>query len=184
MRREVRRVKTTMLAAALLLAGMTAEPRGAGAQTPRACELLTGAEVGAVVGGTVGPPQETNLVVPDGPSKGETMGMCTWPAASRASVAVAVMRAPQGAQREAALAQFRQAFQILKSQGWSEQRRDFANGTCALMTPPSAKTGLPVSTGCFAEAKGQGISVGHNGASGVAMDKVRALLDKAIGRLP
>lgn len=174
----------SVLAGALVLASVAVGPGRAVAEAPRACELLTVAEVGAVVGGTVGPPQETNLVVPDGPSKGEAMGMCTWPAGSQASVAVAVIRAPQGAQRETALAQFRQAFQILKSQGWGEQRRDFANGTCAVMTPPSTRTGLPTSTGCFAEAKGMGISVGHNGASGVAMDKVKTLLDRAIGRLP
>ena len=172
------------LVVALVLAGVTAGSGSADARPARACGLLTAAEIGAVVGGTVGAPQESNIVVPDGPSKGETMGMCSWPVGTQANVAVAVMRAPQGAQREAALAQFRHAFQVLKSQGWGEQRRDFANGTCALMTPPAAKTGLPISTGCFAEAKGMGVSVGHNGASGVAMDKVKTLLDKAIGRLP
>jgi hypothetical protein len=76
-----------------------------------------------------------------------------------------------------------QVFDVLKAQGWSEERKDFANGRCVLMTPPAAR-GLPVSTGCFAEAKGVGLSVGHNGATRASIDRVRTLLDKAIGRLP
>ena len=52
------------------------------------------------------------------------------------------------------------------------------------MTPPASSAGMPLSTGCFAEAKGMGISVGHNGPSRVPIDKVKPLLDKAIGRLP
>jgi hypothetical protein len=110
------------------------------------------------------------------------MGMCTWPEDGQGTVSVAVVRAPQGAQRESGLARFKQAFQTLKAQGWSEERKDFSNGACVLMTP-SAKS-MPISTGCFAEAKGLGISAGHNGPSKVPIDKMKTLLDKAIGRLP
>jgi hypothetical protein len=122
--------------------------------------------------------------VPDGPSKGDAMGMCTWPTdGGQSSVSVAITRAASGPSREAALAKMAQVFDVLKAQGWSEERTDFPNGRCVLMTPPAAK-GLPVSTGCFAEAKGMGLSVGHNGGTRVSMDKVRTLLDKAIARLP
>lgn len=150
----------------------------------RACSLLTSADIMAAVGGTPGQPQESDLVVPDGPSKGDTMGMCAWPTSAQSSVSVAVIRAATGASRDAGLARMAQVFETLKAQGWSEERKDFANGRCLLMTPPASAKGMPLSTGCFAEAKGMGISVGHNGPARVSVEKVRALLDKAIGRLP
>jgi hypothetical protein len=174
----------TGLAIGLLLAGLLTSPGHVAAQTPRACGLLSAADVGAVVGGTVASPQESNLVVPEGPSKGETIGLCTWAAGTDTSVTVAVARATPGARRDAALGQLRQVVQTLKSQGWTEQSRDFPNGTCVVMTPPAGTAGLPSSTGCFAEAKGVGLSVGYNGSASLSMDRAKTLLDKAIGRLP
>ena len=53
------------------------------------------------------------------------------------------------------------------------------------MTPPSsAEKNLPVMTGCMAEAKEMGISVGYMGRTSVPIETVKALLDKAIERLP
>jgi hypothetical protein len=112
------------------------------------------------------------------------MGICTWPVGGQGSVLVAGVRAPQGAQREAGLAQFKRASQTLKAQGWSEERKDFGNGGCVLMTPPASAKSMPSSTGCFAEAKGMGISADHNGPSKVPMAQMKTLLDNAIGRLP
>ena len=168
----------------VILLGLGArDTRGADTKL-HACSLLTAAEVTAAVGGAAGQPQESEFVVPDGPSKGDAMGMCTWPTdGGQSSVSVAITRAASGPSREAALAKMAQVFDVLKAQGWSEERKDFANGRCVLMTPPAAR-GLPVSTGCFAEAKGMGLSVGHNGPTRASMDRVRTLLDKAIGRLP
>jgi hypothetical protein len=149
-----------------------------------ACPLLSATEVGAAMGATAGQPHEDSIVISEGPAKGQSMTMCQWPTSSQSGVSLAVTRALPGAQREAGLAQFNRTFQTLKSQGWSEERKDFSNGACVIMTPPASAKGMPVSTGCFAEAKGMGISVGHNGPSKVSMDKVKTLLDKAIARLP
>jgi hypothetical protein len=168
----------------VILLGAGTHPAGGADVKMSACSLLTAAEVTAAVGGTAGQPQESDLVVPDGPSKGDTMGMCTWPTGGQSTVSVAVIRAATGASREAGLARMAQIFDTLKAQGWGEERKDFANGRCVLMIPPATAKGMPVSTGCFAEAKGVGLSVGHNGATRVSMDKIRTLLDKAIGRLP
>jgi predicted dehydrogenase len=53
------------------------------------------------------------------------------------------------------------------------------------MTPPaSPEKDIPVMTGCVAEAKGVAISVGYMGRTSVPIEKVKTLLDKAIGRLP
>ena len=167
----------------VVVLGAGGHPAGGADAKMRACSLLTAAEITAAVGGSAGQPQESDLVVPDGPSKGDTMGMCSWRTGEQNTVSVAVIRAATGASRQAGLAKMAQVFDTLKAQGWTEERKDFANGRCVLMTPPAAK-GLPVSTGCFAEAKGMGLSVGHNGPTRASMDRVRTLLDKAIGRLP
>ena len=168
----------------VVVLGAGGHPAGGADAKMRACSLLTAAEITAAVGGTAGQPQESDLVVPDGPSKGDTMGMCSWRTGEQNTVSVAVIRAATGASRQAGLAKMAQVFDTLKAQGWTEERKEFANGRCVLMTPPAASKGIPVSTGCFAEAKGMGLSVGHNGGTRVSMDKVRTLLDKAIARLP
>jgi hypothetical protein len=148
------------------------------------CALLTSGEVVAAVGGT-GQSQESNIVIPEGPSKGETLGGCMWAADNQGMISISMIRAPQGALREAGLAKLRDGFQRLKAKGWTEEKKEFSNGKCSLMTPPaSSKKDIPVMTGCIAEAKGMGISVGYMGKTSVPIDNVKTLLDKAIGRLP
>jgi len=49
-------------------------------RTADACLLLvTAAEISDAVGMPAGPSQESDMVIPEGPSKGETMSMCMWP---------------------------------------------------------------------------------------------------------
>jgi hypothetical protein len=156
----------------------------AGGKEMHTCALLTSGEVVAAVGGT-GQSQESNIVIPEGPSKGETLGGCMWAADNQSMVSISMIRAPQGAMREAGLAKLREGFQRLKAKGWTEEKKEFSNAKCALMTPPaSSKKAIPVMTGCFAEAKGMGISVGYMGRTSVPIETVKTLLDKAIERLP
>jgi hypothetical protein len=156
----------------------------AGGKEMHTCALLTSGEVVAAVGGT-GQSQESNIVIPEGPSKGETLGGCMWAADNQGMVSISMIRAPQGALREAGLAKLRDGFQRLKAKGWTEEKKEFSNAKCALMTPPSSsKKDIPVMTGCFAEAKGMGLSIGYMGRTSVPIDTVKTLLDKAIGRLP
>jgi hypothetical protein len=156
----------------------------AGGTEMHTCALLTSGEVVAAVGGT-GQSQESNIVIPEGPSKGESLGGCMWAADNQGMVSISMIRAPQGTLREAGLAKLRDGFQRLKAKGWTEEKKEFSNAKCALMTPPaSSKKDIPVMTGCVAEAKGMGISVGYMGRTSVPIEKVKTLLDKAIGRLP
>src|SRR5215471_18399208 len=178
------RMKTMACAAALILTTIVGGPAHAADQPPSACPLLTAAEIATATGETAGQPHEDSIVISEGPAKGQTMAMCNWPTGSQSSVGLAVSRGLAGAQREAGLAQFEKTFQTLKSQGWSQERKDFPNGACVIMMPPASAKGLPISTGCFAEAKGMGISVGHNGGAKVSMDRMKSLLERAIGRLP
>jgi hypothetical protein len=163
---------------------VAATPAYAADRPLQACPLLTPVEIGGAVGGTVGPPHEDSIVISEGPAKGQTMAMCSWPTGSQSSASLAVTKGLAGTPREAGLAQFNKTFETLKSQGWGQERKDFPNGACVIMTPPASMKNMPISTGCFAEAKGMGISVGHNGPAKTSMDRVKGLLDKAIGRLP
>jgi hypothetical protein len=150
-----------------------------------ACSLLTSDEIGSAVGGgQVGQSQESDIVIPEGPSKGKTMGVCMWPIHNREGmVSVNIIPMPQGAQRAEGLAKLNKAFETLKAQGWTEEKKEFGNAKCVIMTPPSSEKNVPISTGCIAEAKGMGISVGSMSRNKVSIEKVKMLLDKAIGRI-
>ncbi len=149
-----------------------------------ACALLTSSEVVAAVGG-MGHSLESDIHLSEGPSKGETLGECMWAADNQGMVSLSIMRTPHGALRDAGLAKRKEGFQQLKAKGWAEEQTDFSNANCARMTPPSSsKKDTPVMTGCFAEAKGMGISVGYMGRTRVPIEQVKTLLDKALERLP
>ena len=90
-----------------------------------------------------------------------------------------------GGRRHDRSPQLNKTFDMLKAQGWTEERKDFSNTRCAIMAPPSSLQDVPLSTACLAEAKGIGISVGSmSGTKKVAIEKIKTLLDKAMGRLP
>ena len=159
--------------------GLTAE------QKMHACALLTSGEVGSAIGeGQVGQSQESDIVIPEGPSKGKTMGVCMWPIHDRQSmVSVNIIPVSQGAQRAEGLAKFKEAFDKLKAKGWTEEKKEFGKSTCVIMTPPSSEKNAPILTSCITEAKGMGISVVSMSKKKVSMEKVKTLLDKALGRI-
>ncbi len=66
-----------------------------------ACSLLTSGEINSAVGeGQVGQSEERDIVIPEGPSKGKTMGVCMWPIQEKQGmVSVNIIPLPQGAQR-------------------------------------------------------------------------------------
>jgi len=69
---------------------------------------------------------------------------------------VAVIRAATGASRQAGLAKMAQVFDTLKAQGWTEERKEFANGRCVLMTPPAASKAPPAKKHSDRSTKKQG----------------------------
>jgi len=151
----------------------------------QACSLLTAAEVSDAVGMPAGQSQENDMVIPEGPAKGETMAICRWSIGDKDMVSINVVRTPQQASGQAGLAQLNPMFEMLKQQGWTEERKDYSNARCAIMTPPPAAKDIPLSTGCFAEAKGMGISIGGMSVKKkIAIENIKKLLDKVISRLP
>jgi hypothetical protein len=98
-------------------------------------------------------------------------------------VSVNIIPVSQGAQRAEGLAKFKEAFDKLKAKGWTEEKKEFGKSTCVIMTPPSSEKNAPILTSCVTEAKGMGISVGSMSKKKVSMEKVKTLLDKALGRI-
>jgi hypothetical protein len=150
-----------------------------------ACSLLTSDEIGSAMGGgQVGQSQESDIVIPKGPSKGKTMGVCMWPIHDRQGmVSVNIIPVPQGAQRAEGLAKLKEAFEMLKAKGWTEEKKEFGNTECVIMTPPSSEKNVPILTTCIGETKGMGISVGSMSRKKLSIEKVKMLLDKVIGRI-
>ena len=165
---------------ALLLA-FTTSPLAAQAVV-HACTLLTPMEIAGAVGGTVGKSNESQMVVPSGPAQGQTTYACMWSAGEQGMVSVSLMRAVPG-QKDIGMAKIKQAFETLKAQGWTEEKKDFGDIHCARMTPPAAQKNAPLSTGCFGEAKGMGLGVGAMGRKATPLEAVKTLFEKAAGRL-
>jgi len=150
-----------------------------------ACTLLTVGEIGSAAGGQVGPAQESNITIPQGPSKDATMASCMWKLGASDMVSVSVIAAPQGAQREATLADLKKVFDGLRAKGWTEDTRAIGNTKCASMAPPPSQKDAPRMSTCMAEAKGKALSLGSmSPTKQVAVEQLKALLDKAIARLP
>jgi hypothetical protein len=143
------------------------------------CSLLTASEISAAVG-TPGPAQPGEMPLPGG--KGVTMKMCNWRFSS-GGLHLSTVKAPQGGMREAGLAQTRDTFNKLKSQGWTVDEKTFGTISCVVMTPPAGKKDLPYSTDCFADAKGMGVGLGTISTKPTALDKMKTLIDQAIARL-
>jgi hypothetical protein len=163
---------------------LTSSAARAADNMPRACSLLTAGEVVAVAGGT-GASQESDLPVPQGGSKADAMTMCMWAAANHGMVSLSIVAAAHGPEREASLAKIQAVFDRMKAQGWQEEKKAFDNETCLVMTPPKNSGTAPrAMTGCFGEAKGLAISVGYTGPGTIAIDRMKSLLDRALGRLP
>jgi hypothetical protein len=89
----------------------------------RACTLLTASDISTALGAQPGQSRENNVTIPEGPSKGDTMASCMWPLAGMDMVTVSAVKALQGAQRDAALADLDNATNQNESQGWTEERQ-------------------------------------------------------------
>ena len=156
-----------------------------GAPRVRACALLTANEISSAFGAQPGPSREDNVVIPEGPSKGDNMATCMWPIGQMDMVTLSAVRALQGPQRDQALRDLDNSVADMKQQGWTEEKQDINGARCSIMTPPRQETDAPNMTGCFVEAKGIALSVGTMvRQKKVAIQPIKDLLDKAIARLP
>jgi hypothetical protein len=178
-------MRWTIFTAAFIVCGASVAAAQTGGKPLQACALLTQSDISAF-GGT-GQGQDTEQVITEGFGKGQKMHMCVWKSPTQGhfgSVSVAATPGTKNVNREAELARMTATLQPLKAQGWTDERKDFGSTVCVAFTPPPSLKDMPLSMGCFAVAKSTGISVGVNGRTKVPLDRLNALLDKAIARLP
>ena len=148
-----------------------------------ACSLLTAADINAAVAGKVGEPHRTDMGVAPGAAS-KTMGNCMWKVGDQGMMSVGVMTAAKGAEREAGIAKLNEVYDALKAKHWTEEKEEFSNGWCSVMTPPASEKDAPIMSGCMAEAKGKAIGVTYlDPKQKLAPGKAKALLDKAIGHM-
>jgi hypothetical protein len=173
-------LSVVILAGCLLTTGATE------AQTQRyACSLLTAAEVGTFAGAAVGTPMSHDEVLARGPFQGERLQRCNWPLGDGGRAGnVYVNVTPTGAQGTGkASALLDDMASQLKAQKWSVEAINVAGTNCVIATSPAAQKAAAVS--CVTEAKGKAISLASVGTGPKpAADKLKALLDKAVARLP
>ncbi len=174
--------KTLLLALVLtlLLAWSTKMPAEA-ASKYKACSLLTAAELEAALGAKVSRTDEGDIVINEGPYKGETMSSCSWVIGS-SQASLNILRGPQTpAQRAAGLAVLRDTDEQLKKQGWTIVDVTIGGVTCANYRPPAGQN-LPPVASCALESKGYALSLSVFGLNASAQ-QVKTLIDKAVARL-
>ena len=180
----MKRIPLLALALTLLLAWSTPLPVGA-ASKYKACSLLTAAELGAALGAKVDRSVERDIVIDEGPYKGETMSSCDWVIGGATHVSLSVIRQVlSGEQRAAGLAKLRQALEDLKKQGWTVESANIAGAACSTARPPASESSALPLVGCFMESKGFAFSVYVVTRATVTPQQVKALADKAAARLP
>lgn len=74
----------------------------------------------------------------EGPTKGDTMKMCSW-RMQAGGLHVSLARILPGMSRDAVFTELNKNYAALKAQGWTEEKRDFGPMSCNLMTPPAGK---------------------------------------------
>jgi len=148
------------------------------AQSKPVCSLLTAADVSAIGATGEGIPGEMAM----GPSKGATMHMCSWRMKS-GGLHLSANPMPPGASRAAVEGQLTQTYAKLTSKGWKQEKKDFGSVSCTMLTPPASEKSSPYNTSCLTVVKGMMVNADALSPTGVPMEKIRALVDSASGRL-
>src|SRR5216684_2842048 len=150
------------------------------AQGKPLCSLLTASDVSAL--GAIGPGIESAIPTGNGAAAGDSVKMCNWRLPS-GGMHLGVARIPEGAAREALMAKLNESWAALKTRGWTEEKKDFGGISCTAMTPPSGKKDNPYTTACLTITKGMMVSITTLSMARVPMEKVKALVESAAGRL-
>jgi hypothetical protein len=173
-------------AAVLVMLGAFAWSSLAAQKTGVGCTLLTASEITGVLGTAPSKTMETDMVVPSGPQKGETLAGCMWKVGATTDMVTASMiRALKGPALERQLAKLDEGYARLRAKGWSEKKESISKGWCSVITPPASEATAPTMAGCIAERKGMGMSVGYMGRDGpFSIDKAKALFEKTATHVP
>jgi hypothetical protein len=158
----------------------------------KACELLSATELGAAVGGSLGPqsgserPYKKNPMVDhDG-----VLSTCSETVGSRKVTIVLNKSAVTAEGKRFAEAGAKGAESALREQGFQVQAKDIGGSRCMTIVPPAGSTSVDpdrLGTNCVRETGPNVVSVtvGLIGAvDPVPMEKVAALAEKAASRVP
>jgi hypothetical protein len=153
---------------------------------PAACPLLTPTEIAAATSMKVGPSHVSDMVIPSGPAKGQTMTGCMWKLGDSGMLNIAVVKASSKENAATAVAKLHEALATLKTHGWTVDDVTTGGMLCSTAVPPKAQRDhTPSSTGCFAAARGFAFSVGVMAPyAKVPIDRVKTLADQISKRLP
>jgi hypothetical protein len=156
-----------------------------GLSAQQACTLLTPADIETITGTKAkGGPHPTNMIIPEGPQKGQPLNGCMWGTDGNGMVNVSLMPMPQGVSREAALAKLEEVYAQLKAQKWTQEEKDYPDGRCTIVSPPLTQKDAPILSGCVIEKRGMVMSAGFMSPTvKLSMDKTRALTDKVAGHM-
>ncbi len=150
------------------------------AQGKPVCSLLTASDVSAVGATGQGIPGE--MPISNGPTKGDTKKLCSWRLPD-GGLHVSLAKMPPGMSRDAVLAELNKTYALLKAQGWTEEKKDFGHVFCNLYTSPAGKQDMPATTSCLTDTKGTMVSAATLSKNRIPMEKIKALVDSAAGRL-
>jgi len=162
---------TAMLCALVPLVVLNAR-----AQSKPVCSLLTTEEVSAVGASGEGIPGEMSA------AKGVTMKMCSWKMKA-GGLHLSANPAPAGASREQVEAELTKTYNMLTSQGWKHEKKDFGSVVCDLFIPPANQKSAPANTSCLTVAQGMLVNADALSLTAVPMEKLKPLVDSAVGRL-
>jgi hypothetical protein len=166
-----------------VLAAASLSPRADAESKYKACSLLTAAELGTALNAHVVNSQDSDVIIPNGPYKGETMSGCNW-AVGSAYVTLNVIRGPRTPEERAGgLAGLRRVEEVLKNKGWTIEAANIPGADCNSYKPPAGQSNLPPGgAACVMVSKGLAFWLGVNGP--VTAQQVKALADKVAARLP
>lgn len=149
-----------------------------------ACALLTAGDIQATVGVQAGPPNRLDTPVTEGPMKGTMLYGCSWTTGTT-TVSASIMPAAAGAARDSGLAVMQRATEALLSQHWTQDKRDFPNGTCSVLAPPADQAAtMPTISQCYLERGPRVVAVAlMRPGTKPTLAQMKALLDHAVGHL-
>jgi len=150
------------------------------AQDKAPCSLLTANDVSAL--GATGEGIPSDMQIPNGPYKGQTMKMCAW-RMKAGGLNLSANRMPPGASRTAIEAELTKTWEMLTAKGWKQEKKSFGSVTCNSFTPPPGEKKSPADTSCLTVSKGILVNADVLSMTPIAIEKVKAVIDAASSRL-
>ena len=148
------------------------------------CSLLTSSDIEVATGAKPGDPHPIDLSASGSPTKRQTVPICMWTdAAQQGQLSLSLGPLPPGMSAET-IAKKNAGMDALRDAHYTEEEKSFGNSWCSIMTPPASKKDGLIMSSCSGGAKGMVVSLAYTSPTKkISIDKMKALLDKAIGRL-